>query len=342
MTMALEDLDLMGSFRADLEGSALADWTQHPLARELPGDVFLLGHHRAQPAFVAGDGTTRGESPRAQRRHHAPRTRQEGPLQRLAVLDKYRIEELIGSGGFAFVYRATHLLLRIPVAIKLLRPEQLEQRDAAERLVEEARCAARINHPNVVRIHDVTHAPQITYIVMEYIEGRSLARAIRAAGPLPPHAVVRLGLDVIAGLRAGLQEGLIHRDIKPANILLSRGGGARIVDFGLARTTASGTSERTLVGTRGYVAPEVVEGQGGDFRADIFSLGVTLYEAAAGARPLLPYGAAQAWPPPDLPPDLPRRLSEALRWMLMPRREDRPASYDQIEHALRNALTDHG
>jgi len=340
MTTSLEDLDLIGSFRADVDaGRHRVDWALHPLARELPGDVFLLGSHSAQPAFVHGDGSTRGESPRAQRR---TRARQDGPLQRWAVLDKYRIEELIGSGGFAFVYRATHLLLRIPVAIKLLRPEQLEHADAAQRLVEEARCAARINHPNVVRIHDVTQTPQITYIVMEHIEGRSLARAIRAAGPLPPHAVLRLGLDVVAGLRAGLHEGLIHRDIKPANILLSRGGGARIVDFGLARATTAPGRERSLVGTRGYVAPEVVDGFGGDFRADIFSLGVTLYEAAAGARPLLPYGAAQAWPPPDLPADLPRGLSGALRFMLMPRREDRPASYELLEHALRGAFEDLG
>lgn len=340
MSVALEDLDLVTAFRSVApEGPSGLDWTVHPLARELPSEVFLLGQHRAQPAFVHGDATTHGESPRAQRK---PRPRGEGPLQRWAVLDKFRIEELIGSGGFAFVYRATHLLLRIPVAIKLLRPEHLEHADAGDRLVEEARCAARINHPNVVRIHDVTHTPQITYIVMEYIEGRSLSRAIRAAGPLPAHAVARLGLDVIAGLRAGLQEGLVHRDIKPANILLSRGGGARIVDFGLARATTANGSERGLVGTRGYVAPEIVEGHGGDFRADIFSLGVTLYEAAAGARPLLPYGAARAWPPPDLPADLPDSLGDALRWMLMPRREDRPASYELLEHALQQALKPSG
>ncbi len=336
MSVALEDLDLVSAFRADTgAGPAGLDWAAHPLARELPGDVFLLGSYRAQPAFIPGELSTRGESPRA---HRKPRPRGEGPLQRWAVLDKFRIEELIGSGGFAFVYRATHLLLRIPVAIKLLRPEHLEHDDAAARLVEEARCAARINHANVVRIHDVTHTPQITYIVMEYIEGRSLARAIRAAGPLPPHAVARLGLDVVAGLRAGLQEGLVHRDIKPANILLSRGGGARIVDFGLARASTAERGERSLVGTRGYVAPEVVDGLGADFRADIFSLGVTLYEAAAGARPLLPYGAAKAWPPPDLPSDLPRPLGETLRWMLMPRREERPASYDLLEHALQDAF----
>ncbi|HLL24665.1 MAG TPA: serine/threonine-protein kinase, partial [Kofleriaceae bacterium] len=151
------------------------------------------------------------------------------------IVDKFQIEELLGVGGFAAVYRAKHLLLHSTVALKLLRPDVLARRPAlASQLVQEARFAARIEHPNVVRVYDVTHTPAITYIVMEFIRGASLGRLIAERGALAPAAVVRIGLDTVDGLQAGLDQGLIHRDIKPPNILLNDAGVARIVDLGLA------------------------------------------------------------------------------------------------------------
>jgi eukaryotic-like serine/threonine-protein kinase len=267
-----------------------------------------------------------------------------GILQPGTIVDKYRVEELVGTGGFATVYRATHLLLKVPVALKLMRQDVLRNSpNIASHLVEEARYAARINHPSVVRVFDVTQTSAVTFIVMEYIEGRTLAKAIEAEGPLEPERVVRIGLDVAAGLRAGLECDVIHRDIKPANILLPIAGGARIVDLGLAHATSTSHSNApargttSAVGTRGYMAPEQLRHPDRvDFRSDIYSLGVTLYEAATGSSPFAPAAGSglrgramgiETWRIPD-------DLARLLLWMLAPSPADRPPSYGALLHEL--------
>ena len=269
-----------------------------------------------------------------------PRASERGPLARGAILDKYRIEALVGTGGFAAVYRATHLLLRVPVAIKLLRPRVLSRDPSvARQLLEEARYAARINHPNVVRIQDVTHTDEITYIVMELIDGVSLAKAIESAGRLPAADIVSIAIDVVEGLRAGLEEGLIHRDIKPANILLTRNGRARIVDFGLAHATSIQSSDDEplyagqIVGTRGYMAPEQARNpRRVDFRADVYALGITMCQALTGVAPYAHRGEA------DIVRNVPAALSPLLRRMIAPCPSDRPSSYEALLAALRHAL----
>jgi serine/threonine protein kinase len=263
---------------------------------------------------------------------------------------------VLGRGGFAVVYRATHLLLGSQVAIKLLRPRVLaRQPGLAALLCQEARFAARINHPNVVRVHDVTHTDRITYVVMEYIDGRSLAEIVHQSGPLLSAEVVRVGLGVAAGLRVGLAQGLIHRDIKPANILLASDGAVKIVDLGLAHASVPGEEvvERTsgraaVVGTHGYMSPEqALDPERIDFRSDIYALGVTLYEAATGSLPFPATDPArcqelhrtQPVPPPEQrAPRLAPALSALLLWMLAKRAEDRPSSYQVLETALRSAL----
>ncbi len=218
------------------------------------------------------------------------------------ILDKYRIEELVGTGGFGAVYRATHLLLQTTVAIKHLRADVLarDPRVVAQ-LLDEARWAARVQHPNVVRVFDVTQSPSLTYVVMEYLEGKSLAALIDEHGSLEWTQVVRVGIDVAEGLAAGLASGVVHRDIKPANIVLGRDGSARIVDLGLARAGDGPRTPKTspkagaaneastprggMIGTRGYAAPEqLADAAGADHRADIYSLGVTLDEALRGRK----------------------------------------------------------
>jgi serine/threonine-protein kinase len=265
--------------------------------------------------------------------------REPGLLSRGAILDKYRIEALLGTGGFAAVYRATHLLLRLPVAIKLLRPRVLATHPGiAGQLLEEARYAARIKHPNVVRIHDVTHTEEITYIVMELIEGSSLAKQIDTSGPLAPERVVSIAIDVAEGLRAGLDEGLIHRDIKPANILVPTSGPARIVDFGLAHAASldggepSDSGSGQLVGTRGYMAPEQARHpRRVDFRADVYALGVTLFQALTGVGPYGPRSDAEPWK------RVPSALAPIVRRMMAPCPGDRPTSYDALLASLRQA-----
>ncbi len=296
------DADLFGLFAADRRAHS------SPTARESPAAF------RASPARVRGH------------------------LTRGAILDKYRIESLLGTGGFAAVYRATHMLLRVPVAIKLLRPSVLlRDPGIARQLLDEARYAARINHPNVVRIHDVTHTDEITYIVMEYIEGRSLAKTVERSGPLAAADVVSLAIDVAEGLRAGLDEGLIHRDIKPANIVLTSSGRARIVDFGLAYAGSlrDGVEDKLgvgqVVGTRGYMAPEQVRNpRRVDFRADVYSLGITACHALTGASPSRSSEAA-------LVRNVPPALQPLIRRMIATNPDDRPSSYEVLLSGLRQA-----
>jgi len=290
-----------------------------PLAPELPPEVFARGTARMaipsrSPAGAPGTSIA---------------------LRPGTVVDKYRVEELLGVGGFAAVYRATHLLLHSTVALKLLRPDVVARRpNLAVQLLREARFAARIEHRNVARVFDVTHTPAITYIVMEFIRGPSLARVIEDDGPLPVSRVARIGLDTIDGLQAGLAQGLIHRDIKPPNILLGDDGVARIVDLGLANAIHDRDDgplrDSMLVGTRGYMSPEqTADPREADFRSDIFSLGVTLREAATGEPP--PHSrrhGERPWPA------LPAALAPIVTWMVAPDRTDRPASYRELREAL--------
>ncbi len=267
-----------------------------------------------------------------------------------SVIDKYRLEELLGTGGFAAVYRATHLLLRTTVAIKLLKPAIARKHPIqAQRLCEEAQFAAQLSHPSIVRVFDVTHTPRITYIVMEYIEGASLALRLRESGPLPPRRVLWLGVQLCLALKAALAQGLIHGDVKPANILISKAGAVKLVDLGLARQVdAEPGSERLMAGTPNYMAPEQARDAGrSDFRSDMYSLGVTLYHAALGRLPFSSANPAEvlalhrsAIPPPpqSLVPGFPPDVARLLLWLLEKSPAARPSSYEQLLSGLEEAL----
>lgn len=258
-----------------------------------------------------------------------------GALRRGALVDNYQVEEVLGVGGFAVVYRAIHLLLRRFVAIKMLRQDVVTRQPGTRSyLLDEARLAARVSHPNVVRIYDAIHSEQLTYIVMEFINGPSLSRRLDH-GPLGAAAALRVGMDVAAGLLAGLKQDLIHRDVKPANVLISQDGTAKLVDFGMARdpqgNVTIGVGGRPLiVGTRGYMAPEQsVDSTRIDFRADIYSLGVTLLEAATGAR-------RQAGAARDAA--LPKPFFQLIQRMRAPAPDSRPASYEALIDEMKATL----
>jgi serine/threonine-protein kinase len=294
-----------------------------PLAPELPVEAFAP--RRSEPA----------RPPRIARRRRDAASGGLATLRPGTIVDKYRIEELLGVGGFAAVYRATHMLLHSTVALKLLRPDVVARRPSmAVQLLQEARFAARIEHRNVVRVFDVTHSAAITYIVMEFIRGPSLARLIAERGPLPVCNVARVGLDTVDGLQAGLSQGLIHRDIKPPNILLGDNGVARIVDLGLANPIYDRDSgplrDSTLVGTRGYMSPEqIADPRSVDFRSDIYALGVTLREAATGDPPPLSHRPGEHAASP-----LPAALAPIVDWMVAEDPDDRPSSYRELREAL--------
>jgi eukaryotic-like serine/threonine-protein kinase len=222
---------------------------------------------------------------------------EEGLPEAGAVVDKFRLEKLLGIGAFAVVYRCTHMPLAMPVALKFLRPNlAVRKPELVRQLHIEAQMAARINHANVVRILDVCDDPALSYVVMEYVDGESLAAAIAAAGSIAPVRAIKIGIDAARGLAAGAAACLVHRDVKPANILLSRNGDVKIADFGLAVEREGGvvrdglgtrdSGARSMVGTPAYMAPEQILGTSQlDARADVYALGATLYHALTGVPP---------------------------------------------------------
>lgn len=264
------------------------------------------------------------------------------------TLDKYLLERPIGIGGFAVVYRARHLTLDSVVALKLLRPSVLRHRpELASLLGEEARMAAKIHHPNVVRVIDVTIGPVHSYIVMEHIAGPDLSAMLRHKGVLPARMVMRIVSHVAAALKAGLAQQLVHRDIKPSNILLTREGVTKLVDFGLARSHEVRIDHGAVVGTLGYMSPEHIERPlEVDHRSDIFSLGVTAYRALTGALPIVAGTAREALvllrgqdivAPHRRNPSLHAQVSSLVMWMLQLDPARRPQDYDTIIAAAHEA-----
>ncbi len=202
-------------------------------------------------------------------------------------LGRFRIDALVGSGGFAWVYRGYDPELDIPVAAKVLKPQFAGDPSFESRFRREASIAARLRHPNIVRILAVGREEQAVYFVMDYLP-HGLAQRIETAGTLPEPALVRVGMDVAAALAFAHREGVVHRDVKTDNILFDAHGNAIVADFGIARAVSGYTHEtgtNMVVGTPQYFAPEQARGQTLDGRADIYALGITLFRAATGVLP---------------------------------------------------------
>ncbi len=207
----------------------------------------------------------------------------------------YQIRSVIGSGGMGTVYLAADTRLHRNVALKFIQPDATADADAiVARLLNEARAASALNHPNVCQVYDVGGEGRESWIAMEYVEGRPLSDMVRSAG-LPMPEVTRLGMQIAEGLAHAHSRGVLHRDLKTANIVCDRSGRARILDFGIARRLRGEVSKELsttavpvdpgFAGTLAYMAPEVVRGDTPDERSDLWSLGVVLYEMATGTRP---------------------------------------------------------
>jgi len=208
------------------------------------------------------------------------------------VLDRrYRLDECIGQGGMALVYRATHTLIGRTLAIKLLRPELANDNDLVERFLREARCASAVKHPNVVELSDYGQLPGGgAFYVMEFLRGRTLAQRIDADGPIAPAEALEIALQICCGLEAIHAEGIVHRDLKSENVFLcesDRGRvNAKVLDFGVARTRAKRlTAIGAILGTPEYMSPEQAMGKDVDRRSDIYSLGVIVFEMLTGLVP---------------------------------------------------------
>ncbi|MFJ5550796.1 serine/threonine-protein kinase [Streptomyces sp. NPDC093225] len=204
---------------------------------------------------------------------------------------RYRLGEPIGSGGMGKVWRAHDELLHRTVAVKELTAglyvAEADRAVLVERTRKEARAAARIQHPAVVTVHDVLEHDDRPWIVMEYVDGPSLADAAKAAGRIEPREAARIGLHVLGALRAAHAVGVLHRDVKPGNVLLAKDGRVLLTDFGIAAIEGDSSITRTgeLVGSIDYLAPERVTGGAPDPASDLWALGATLYTAVEARSP---------------------------------------------------------
>jgi predicted Ser/Thr protein kinase len=263
----------------------------------------------------------------------------------IKVLGGCRLEEVIGRGGFGIVYRAHHIGLDIPVALKILSaPVGAPEVETVKRFIREARIAARIRHANVVAVLNVGHEQNLRYIVMELVDGISLQALLNKEKRLEVHRAVDIMIQLCEGLQCAHEIGIIHRDLKPDNVLIARDGTVKIADLGLAKRL-DGSSGMTLsgmvMGTPYYMAPEqATGGKNTDERSDIYSLGCTLYRMLAGRAPYqaeqfvqVIYLHAHA-PIPDvreLNPTVPARLSALIQRMLA---KDPDHRYQTVKEVL--------
>lgn len=205
---------------------------------------------------------------------------------------RYRIERPLGQGGMGVVYQAEDLSSGAPVAVKVLKPDLLAGGPFVERLRREARAITALDHPNIVRVHDVHVAPDLAFLVMERLEGESLGAFLRRGRFLGPTVVVRLALALLDALLCAHQSGLIHRDVKPDNIFLASVDGVavlKLLDFGLVKAITDAaaplTATGTVLGTWQYMPPEQARGLPLDARADVYAVGACMYYALTRKRP---------------------------------------------------------
>ena len=274
------------------------------------------------------------------------------PLAGSSFADRYIIEKCVGAGGMGRVYRARHQRMSRRFAIKVLFGDHAADSKMQQRLAREAEAASRLSHPNVISVLDFGETEEgLLYLVMDYVDGPTLAQVIESAAPLAPDRTIRLLRDCARGLAHAHGRGLIHRDFKADNVLVTLDGGeevAKIVDFGIAMLNESSsrklTTEGMVLGTPAVMAPEQAVGEQVDHRTDLFSLGIVLYEMLSGVLPFdgTPLEIARQNLIAQVPP-IARRVPglavdprlETLSVALMAKRpEDRPQSAKAVLRAL--------
>ena len=268
------------------------------------------------------------------------------PLIGVVLNDRYRIGAKIARGGMAMVYRGTDLRLDREIAIKVMHEHLISDDTFVERFRREAINAGRLTHPNLVAIHDQARDGDVVYLVMEHLPSVTLRRELKHRGTFTPRQAIVVLDAILAALEAVHSTGIIHRDLKPDNVLLGTDGQVKLADFGLARAVTSATTTKTLIGTVGYVAPELVTRAGADARTDLYTVGIMFYEMLTGSQPYtddVPIQVAyrhvhDTVPPPSERTDGISPLLDALvLWATSKDPEDRPEDAGEFRRALAEA-----
>ena len=310
-------------------------------------------------SLLAAHGEAEGFLSNQPRRAGAEADGRSAPAPCLAPglrLGVFEIERFVGAGGIGEVYKARDTRLDRSVAIKVLSPDAATDPRSRARFAFEARAIARLSHPRICALHEMGHQDGVDFLVMEYLEGETLAARLRR-GPMPLTHALRTAIEIAEALAAAHAQGIVHRDLKPGNVMLAEGG-AKLLDFGLARLRApdgsarlpatgafsnSQTAPGLLLGTLHYMAPELLEGREADARVDIFAFGAVLYEMFTGNKAF--EGTSQAsvmsailtTDPPAvaaLQPPTPAALDRLIRACLEKDRDDRWASAHDVRVQL--------
>jgi serine/threonine-protein kinase len=263
--------------------------------------------------------------------------------------DRYQVEARIGAGGMAEVYRGFDPVLNRTVAIKVLLPQMARDTSFVERFRREAQAAARLNQSNIVGVYDTGSDDGTQYIVMEFIEGRTLAEFMATGRRPTPVQAAEIAQKICAAIAAAHAQGVIHRDIKPGNVMITREGVIKVMDFGIARVLGPETAPQTsaVLGTASYLSPEQAQGGPVDARTDIYSLGAVLYELLTGRPPFtgdtpvaVAYKQVNETPavPSSLNPDVPARLDAVVMKALSKNPSNRYQTADEFSADLARVI----
>jgi eukaryotic-like serine/threonine-protein kinase len=266
-------------------------------------------------------------------------------LRQGSMLGNYLIVSQIGEGGMGVVYKAMDTVLDRTVALKILPPHLLQNPDFMHRFRTEAYAQARLHHPNIVTLYSMLEIPAGFVLVMEYVEGRTLQERIHSEGPLAPDVALSIFEQALRGVTYAHHMGIVHRDLKPDNIFITHKNEVKIMDFGVAKIidNKEPTRSRSMVGTLLYISPEQINGRDADARSDIYTIGISLFEAVTGRLPFerrTDYGLMHAHilEVPPRPRKLKRDLPKALEKLILTAIEKEPGKRFQSASEFHEAI----